>query len=470
MKKNDFLLFASTLAFSALFYQQAPGINYLLFTVMVTVVSLFFNSVSLMENKLWLYFMACNLSGLAVFVINSDLSLLACVLSLLVYSSKLLNKHNSTLLCGVLGAFSVLTSVFYFFIAFSEQHISTSTKKNNWTLFLSLAVSVLISVVFFTLYKNSNPLFDNFTQFINLKWLSFGWVCFTLFGFFVLHGLYLSKNIAALNTLDLKAQKKIEYQNTQNQNNQANRVMGYILFTVLNLMLLVLNVLDINNLFISQQMPPGITLSDFVHEAVWNTIGSIVLAVGLILWLFRGDLNFTQAGKNIRYLVYTWILQSILVVFNAIVRNMWYVTEYQLSQQRIGVFVFLALCVAGLIFTYFKLSEQQSAWRLVTKNVQLWFMTLVFLSLFNWDKLITSYNITHSSPKKALDKIYLLGLSDANIPELVDLHNALKFDAYEDSLFYQKCEVTYKKDRFRQWPSFNLRAYQNQKAMELLKN
>lgn len=418
MKKNDVLLMLSALAFSALFYQQAPGINFLLFTLMVTIVSLFMNPVSLRENQLWLYFLACNLSGLAVFVVNSDLSILACLLSLLVYSSKVLNKQNSTLLCGALGAYSVITSLFYFFIAFSERHSSSSSKKSQWKLGLSLVTSVLITMVFFTLYKNSNPLFSTFTQFINLKWLSFGWICFTIFGFFILHGLYRSKNIELLNTLDTKARYKIVYQTGQDADERYSQIMGYVLFTALNLMLFVLNLLDINNLFIHPIMPEGITLSDFVHEAVLNTVLSIVLAVGLIMWLFKGNFNFTRSGKTVRYLVYLWIIQSFVVVFNAIIRNIRYVNEYQLSQQRIGVFVFLGLCIAGLCLTCIKLSQQQSTWQLITQNVQLWFITIVFLSLFNWDKFITNYNITHSGDHKPLDKIYLLSLSDANIPNL----------------------------------------------------
>jgi len=53
MKKNDSLILGSAVIFSGLFYQQAPGINYLLFTLLVTLTSLYFNAVNLKEKKVW---------------------------------------------------------------------------------------------------------------------------------------------------------------------------------------------------------------------------------------------------------------------------------------------------------------------------------------------------------------------------------------------------------------------------------
>jgi len=405
---------------------------------------------------------------LAVFLINSDLSILACIVSTIVYSSRSINKENSLFVCGFFGFYSVVSAFFHWLIEVTNQPNDQERKsvQKKWKMVLSIILSLLILILFFNLYKNANPLFSEFTQFINLDWLSFGWIGFTILGFIISYGLLKNKTIGIISTADIKAGKRIENTFEGSENADEFKIfLGFVIFSVLNLMLLVLNYLDIDNLYITNRMPEGITLSDFVHQAVTNTILSIILAVGFIVWIFKGNLNFSSQGKKIRYLVYGWIGQSLLVVVNTIVRNCWYITEYQLTYLRIGVFVFLLLSIAGLILTYFKLSRNKSTWQLLTQNIELWYFFLIICSFFNWDKIITHYNIDHVSPNKTLDKIYLLNLSDANIPEMVNLYQTNDFNDKEEAAFFRKCDASHKKDRFRQWPSFNLRAYQNAKAV-----
>lgn len=106
-----------------------------------------------------------------------------------------------------------------------------------------------------------------------------------------------------------------------------------------------------------------------MHQAVWNIVGSIVLALGLIIWFFRKDMNFTKTGHRIKQLVYAWMIQNLVVVLHTIYRNSVYIGQYQLSYLRIGVFVFLLLCVIGLVISAIKIRNQKSTWFLATKCV-----------------------------------------------------------------------------------------------------
>lgn len=464
MKKNDILILVSTVIFSGLFYEQAPGINFLLFSILVTLATTYLNSLSLKQNRRWYYFTAANASGAAVFIINSDLSIVACIVSLLVCSSKFVHKENSIIANGFFAIYSVLSSFFYWILALTRY--STEEERTNarhkWKNGIGIGLSLLTVLVFFNLYKNANPLFNKFTKVINLDWLSVGWISFTFFGFLILYGLLRSKRIEFLSVVDIEATRDIE-QNTKTETHSDTfkTTTGLVLFSLLNIMLLILNGLDINNLFVSNTLPEGITLSDFVHEAVSNTILSITLAIGFIIWLFRGNLNFSLKGGKLRFLVYAWIVQSAIMVLNTMIRNYHYIAEYQLTHLRIGVFVFLVLCLIGLALTSYKIHYNKSAWQLISQNAELWFFILILASCFNWDKIITHYNIEQVSATKTLDKVYLIELSDATIPDLFELYSKKQFSAQEEALFIQKCEAVYKKDRFRQWPSFNLRSYQN---------
>ncbi len=468
MKKNDVLLLCSAIGFSGLFYQQLAGINYVIFTLMVLLCLLLFKPEN-KNNPSWWILAACSLvAALSVYFTNSQLSVLATIISLLVLSSKNINRENSILLSFLFACFSLLSALVFWIASLLENNTEdgATTTKKNWKFIGTITLSALLLLLFFNLYRLSNPLFADFTKCINLDWLSIGWLFFTFFGFLVMYGLLKSKSITRLQLFENKAKQDIQNDSTNDEKHDEQLIwIGSILFACLNLMLLFLNGLDVVNIYISQKLPAGITLSNFVHEAVWSTVFSIIIAAGLIAWLFKGELNFVKAAQKIKYLIYFWIAQSMLVVINTMVRNSWYIQQYQLSYLRIGVFVFLILCLAGLLLTYYKVAKQKSVWNLFTSNVAIWYTLLIIAAPFNWDQVITRYNIEHASKTKPLDLYYLYYLSDANIPELCSLLKRADVNKSDKRFIYTKLRATYLHDRYRTWPSNNYRITQNTKAM-----
>lgn len=475
MKKNDWLIAASAIVFSVLFYDQRAGLNYFLFTLMITVLILFFNPNNRRDPKWWYYAILTNLTGAGVILVNSDLSVFACITSVLVLSAKSFNKENSILVNYFFGVFSVLSSLIYWIIELgakqNEVQIEHNRKKRRSI--GGFLIGIVIAFVFFLLYRQANPLFKDLTKNINFDWLSFGWIFFTFWGFLVIMGLIKSKRIEFISENELKLNQKIN-NNDPNANELHNKaIIAISSFIILNVMLLLLNGLDIVNIYITQKLPAGITLSDFVHQSVWSMIFSIVIAVTLIMWIFSGKLNFSGQGKYIKWLIYLWIFQSVIMVINTMVRNYWYISSYQLSYLRIGVYVFLMLSVIGLILTALKVAYQKSAWRLVCDNFEVWFIILAISTLFNWDNMITNYNIAHATSLKRLDKMYLLSLSDANIPQLIKLYNdqdpANKFNEQENLKFLEKVEHYSYIALNMNWQSFNLRSLENSREIVKLK-
>jgi hypothetical protein len=473
MKKNDVLLLIASLLFSGLFYKQAAGLNFPLFTLLLSAAIAVLNPEKLKDKAWWYYCLCVNLAGIAVLMINSALSVLAAVIGAIALSGKSFSPANSLIVSGLSGVYSLLSSPVHWVIDLTarKKNQQQVERHRNRKLILSIGTGLLAAICFFQLYRLSNPLFSDSTKYINLSWLNFGWIGFTFAGFLILHGLLSGKSIGLVNSADLQAQEDIAPSpNAGDQPDmQSSGIIAATLFALLNIMLLFLNGLDVANIYITQKLPPGISLSDFVHQAVWSTVFSIVIAVSLIAWLFRGNLNFSRQGKTIKVLVYLWILQSMIVVINTMVRNYWYVQGYQLTYLRIGVFVFLGLSLCGLVLTYVKLIRYKSAWSLFTTNAQVWFALLIFSSVINWDKTITRYNIQHASPKRKPDVEYMLQLSDANLPELVQLHNSTKFTPENKRALYHKILHTYQWDRFRPWQSYSLRRQQSREAMFQLK-
>lgn len=300
MKRNDWLLIAATIIFSTLFYQQATGLNYLLFTFLVTSVIAFFNTENLKKWQWWYYAAIANISGFAVFYFNSNLSVLASVVSILVLSGKSFNYKNSIFINLSFSFFSIISSIVFVvidYVKFKKQTPLNEDKKNR-KVYFGIFVALIIAIVFFALYQQANPLFKEFTKNINLSWISIGWCLFTVWGFLVIYGLVYYRQLDQLTNLDINANKTITNIIDESEKQITNNtVIALALFGLLNMMLVFVNALDITNLLGSHELPKGVLLSDFVHNAVWSLVFSIVIAVGLIMWFFKGDLNFNKQSK-----------------------------------------------------------------------------------------------------------------------------------------------------------------------------
>jgi hypothetical protein len=89
--------------------------------------------------------------------------------------------------------------------------------------------------------------------------------------------------------------------------------------------------------------------------------------------------------------------------------------------------------------------------------------------------VITTYNIAHATETKRLDKEYITRLSDANIPELVELYGlkdttiVLKNDW--DNYYWLERKLVNVTDKLKEstWQSYNFRDEQNREALKTVK-
>ena len=468
MKKNDVILALSALVFSGLFYEQEPGINFPLFSFLLSVLLLVFNPENAGNKRWWLYALCLNVAGLSVFFVNSVLSVLAFMAAVLVLAGKSTSEKNSMFVSGLFSVYSVFRSPFDLAKRAWNTYSNRGdvTKGKNWRPLIAGALALVFGFIFLLLYRSANPLFRDLTGKMDFEMPDLSWFVFTVFSFILLTGLSKTKKIALVSETDLLWRQDVKQnQMPDDRKTETTTLIATGLFLVLNLMLLAINVLDLVNIHITKTLPAGITLSDFVHQAVESLIVSLILGATLIAWLFYGDLNFNRSAKWLRIFVYAWIVQSVLVVINTLVRNFWYTNAYQLSHLRIGVYVFLILSLFGLLYTFLKVKKHKSTWWLASTNLSTWFFVLLFFSLFNWDGIITNFNVRNASNSKPLDKLYLLNLGDGNLPQLTALHNQGAFNSEERKILYRKMYRAYKYNRFQQWPSFNMRMAESNKAL-----
>ncbi|MCD6017867.1 MAG: hypothetical protein K0S53_988 [Bacteroidetes bacterium] len=421
MKKNDYLLLTATGAYSFLFYQQNAGINFFLFNLVFLSVLLLRNR-ELLKSKKWCWAAAmCLISSACIFIHSSALSIVANVFSLILLAGVSFNTLTSALFAFLFSGFSVASSVVFMVIDAirrSQMREGEAENKKNYKVFAGFIV-LFLTILFFVMYKSANPLFAENTKWINLDFLSFQWIAFTIGGFILVYGLFYHQTISFIadweNNLSLHNTPATSLLNLKQF--EAERFAGVLLFVMLNLMLLVLNIGDINTLYFLGILPKGISHSDFVHNGVGVIIFSIVVATALIMYLFRKDFKPVKHNALFKALAYAWIFQNILMLSSTLVRNQMYIHTFDFTYKRIGVYVWLILAVIGLVIMFLKLKQERSNWYLVKSNVAVWFSVLTLSSCFNWDKIITNYNL-HNKPLSQVDFSYLLSLSEANIPEL----------------------------------------------------
>ncbi|MBI3520567.1 MAG: DUF4173 domain-containing protein [Bacteroidetes bacterium] len=483
MKTNDYLLLTATGAYSFLFYQQNAGINFLLFTIILLTILVIKNK-KLLSYKKWIWSaLLCLLSATCVFIHSSALSIIANIFSLLLLSAVSFNVATSSLFSFAFSCYSVISSVVYIIIDSILRFQPKPTEqpaKRGYKAFATVIV-LMISVLFFALYKGSNPLFAENTKWINLDFISISWIFFTISGFILTYAFLYHRTIQPMesweNKLPLSNTSFIEETSTIKQY-ETERYAGLLLFALLNLMLVILNAGDIQTLYFNGGLPKGVTHSDFVHNGVGVIIFSIVIATSLIMFLYRKEYSSVKHNKLLTGFVYLWIFQNIVMLSSTAFRNQIYIHDFNFTYKRIGVYVWLMLAVFGLCIILWKIYKKRSNWYLIRTNVAVWFTVLVLSSLVNWDKLITTYNI-QNKPLDQVDFYYLFSLSDANIPELIAITKKPEFVSFNGKLknytssFYREryysetyrqllnLKIThYLSDYTNDWRSFDLRDQQ----------
>ncbi len=192
---------------------------------------------------------------------------------------------------------------------------------------------------------------------------------------------------------------------------------GVVLLAMVNVVLLVVNMIDINWVWFGFTVPEDFSLKQFVHEGTWLLIISILLSIGVLLHLFRGNLNFHPRNATLKRLAVIWIAQNFILGISVFLRNWHYISFHGLAYKRIGVIVFLALVLIGLITLHIKVRDRRSFFYLARVNGWAWFAMLVCLTLVDWDSTIVRYNLKHDNPGQ-IDIDNYLTMSDKVLPLL----------------------------------------------------
>jgi hypothetical protein len=200
--------------------------------------------------------------------------------------------------------------------------------------------------------------------------------------------------------------------------------MALVMFGLLNGLLLLVNVIDVNWVWFGWRPATSLEMKEFVHEGTYILILSILLAMGIVLWAFRGNLNFYQPGLRwLRWAATAWVLQNAVLAVSVGLRNYHYIVGTGLAYKRIGVCAFLVLTLFGLFTIGLKIWQRRSTYSLVRLNGWAAYAVLLLLAAGNWEVWMARYNLQRH--RMHIDLSFLLELPGRTLPTLYDRREVL---------------------------------------------
>ncbi|RTQ50229.1 DUF4173 domain-containing protein [Hymenobacter gummosus] len=445
---QKWLLPLGVLAFDVLFWQQGLGLNLALYTLLAVVVLLAGRPRAAWRSGYFRLVLAGTLlSCAAVAWYGSGAAVLACTGSLLLlwgYANQPLLQQASLALLTGLGAAAEVVAGLPALLVRSLPSRSTKAGRVGWYARL-LLVPVLILGVFHMLFVLANP---RYAAWAAVAWAQLGrwlaaWFELLSIGHLLFLVLGLACTAAVLLRVPLPGLAQWEARFGEFTLRRRDRVASFAVrhphfgrhgfrtadlrkeylaalavFGLVNLLLLAVNAIDVQWLWFGFEPEKNFDLAQFVHEGTYVLIFSILLAMGIVLWFFRRNLNFYQPGlPALRWGATVWVLQNAVLAVSVGLRNYYYISNMGLAYKRIGVCFFLLLTLFGLVTILLKIWQRRSAFSLVRLNSVAAYLVLLALAAGNWEIWIARFNLT--SDFKQVDYGFLLDMPGRVLPELV---------------------------------------------------
>ena len=441
---------AGATLFNAIFWQEKLALNGAIFTVfsIVALLIIYKNALQHRYAKWMLLAVAASLSMVVLY--NSQISCIACIAAILLFTAYCKYQHRSP----IYAAASTAQSFQYFLPQFAAHLRSFFThKRKAATAFRQVRFALLpllLVLLFFFIYVAANAAFANIANKIGntisqwlapiLTWVQPQRLLFLLLGLLISGGLLYRyfkapfEKDEATQTDELTRNRTIRRRNYTTTAQSIASIFigrragsalalkyeykaGIWSLAVLNVLLLAVNATDVVYVWLNHAYTSNFAWAEYVHGGTEILVASILLAMAVVLFFFRGNLNFFRSKKSLQQIAYIWLVQNAFLTASVCLRNYHYITNMGLAYKRIGLFVFIALVLAGLVSVFIKIQWVKSSYYLVKINAIAAVTALVLSACIDWDMLIVKYNLAHQN-EAIIDTAFLLTLSDHTLPIL----------------------------------------------------
>lgn len=471
------LVTAGALLFNMLFWHEKLGVNTVLYDLFI-LTALFIVYPQSLRSATVRWLVLGHLVCLAMVVLhNTPVSKTAFTITLCLVAGFAEYAHRSAWYAGG----SMLLNMIFMIASYVESSMDLrgrKKKRRRLSRIIRFGVfPLLFLLLFFIIYSSAN---EAFAQITGRIWIQVEWFFNNFFSFFtwdrllfLLLGLFITGAVLLKSRISWFSQKDTSNTDVLNRKRQSwkqrrkqafyqfvatimgrfargilalknENTVGIISLVLLNALLLMVNMIDISYLWFNFEYSADKPVYKLVHEGTELLIVSIVLAMAILLFFFKGNLNFYRRNKWLKAGAYAWILQNLVLVISVAVRDYYYISKHGLAYKRIGVLFFLLMVLIGLLTIFIKIAYKKTNYYLWRVNAWAGITVLVLATTIHWDEFIAGYNIKHQD-RVALDIPFLLSLSDKTLP-LLDQHKEMikkRQDLEEMRIINGKCVTCY---------------------------
>jgi len=392
------LIFVGLLViYNFFFWKESAGLNLVIFTALILGVSAYLNRFAIDKN-FWIITASYLVSAVACLTINSELSVFVLSLSTVV-GVGYLNYQSSPIeafLNSLSSFFTLKKPVLPQKVGYSKQPIFR---------YLGIAAfPLLVITLYMLMFSAGNPVFKQYSQaafgniFSIFENIHLPKLFFLLFGILILRWVFMR---GRPRLFSISEQSQLIRQSKQKVNALKLVVglrkefqMAMLLLISLNVLFALVNFIDVKYVWF-QFHYSDMGLKDFLHEGFYWLILSLLISIGLVLYVFRQNLNFYPKNGRLKFLAHLWIAQNMILAFSVGLRCLYYIQYHGLAPGRITVIIFLSMVFFGLSTLLIKVAKQKNlAWVLKVNSAAV-LLILAASSAINWDKLTDTYNLNH---------------------------------------------------------------------------
>lgn len=327
-----------------------------------------------------------------------------------------------------------------------EESVQVKDEVPKLLIYTTIA---LIVGMFALLYATANPILTEFLSKLTLfkiDWIILRNTFWYLLLFYGLVEMYANKGIQRRNQTEL-ALHETDFPSKTPEEFQIAKVSLWALSGILLLM----NIMDLIVLS-TERLPEGISYSQFLHQGFNTLLVSLLLAIALILYFFRGALNFHESVKQLQTAAKQWIYQNLLLSVVTGFKLFLYINEYGLTSKRIAVLLFLICAVVGLVLSFQRLNGPFRNLKILNRMALAAFVAAFLFSLIPYDLMISRYNLSYV---KNPDFNYLFMLKRPDYKAMYDFtkdpnspYHEIHHRVYQD-IQYDQAEI--KRNDWRAW-------------------
>lgn len=425
-------------SFTALFYEKQTGLNFLLLQIALAASGLIVLQKSERSPLFYLSLSSSLILGMAYVYHPSSYVFLVAVCSMFIFAGATVYPAVKSVLNSLaLGLKNIVPAPLELIISGLQVVGERPKLFNSVRKWYIVIAPLLIIVIFTSIYSASNSLFgqsleragifaseflDQFFSILdwelNLLFL-LGLVIASIFFYGKTSDKFREKQEGLTPNLErVRGIRKPFFMRLNSLSLRDEYRSAVFLMIVLNGLLLLLNIMDIKMYWFGFEWE-GEFLKPMLHQGTYLLILSILISMAVVLFYFRGNLNFYKKNTRLKTLSHIWLAQNALLALSVLVRTYHYIANFNLADKRIGVIFFVALCLISLYFIYRKISERRSTHFLVSRMSLAAFVVLVISATPDWDRIIAKYNFAHSETAFVhLD--YLAGLSNSAL-DIIDI-------------------------------------------------